>query len=138
MTNPTTDFVASLACSAFSPCARDAVHRFAMPGLGLRAVHGLLGIFLKNYEKVTGAAPGTLFPRARNFSENVRASVRFSKTHAPQGTPTNGQGLGTRRSVHHTHALPATRPRSPRIAPSAHAGYPPRHRLPPAITTPFG
>ena len=52
MTNPATDFVASLACSAFSPCARDAVHRFAMPGLGLRAVHGLLGIFLKNYENV--------------------------------------------------------------------------------------
>ncbi len=96
MTNATTEFVASLACSAFSPCARDAVHRFAMPGLGFRAAHGLLGIFIKNYENVPWVPLETLFPRSRNFFENVRASVQFAKTHAPQGTTANGQGLGTR------------------------------------------
>lgn len=131
MTNPATDFVASLACSAFSPCARDAVHRFAMPGLGLRAVHGLLGIFLKNYEKVTGGTPGTFLPRACNFFENVRASVQFAKTHAPQGTTANGQGLGTRGSVRAAAVMSRLSrrptPNSPASPPPGLiSGYPPR------------
>ena len=58
MTNPATDFVAS---SAYSTCARDAVHRFAMPGLGFRSVHGLLGIFRKNNEEVPRVTPWNVF-----------------------------------------------------------------------------
>lgn len=96
MTNPMTD---SKACSACSPRAQDAVHHFAMPGLGFRSVHRLLGIFRKNYEEVPRELPGTFLPRARHFSENVRASVQFAERHAPQGTLANGQGLGTRDSV---------------------------------------
>ena len=124
MTNPATDFVASSVCPAYSarsPCARDAVHRFALPGMGFRAVHGLLGIFLKKGEEVTRGHPGTLFPRARNFSKNGRASVRFAKTYAPQGTTANGQGLGARGSVRHPVRCPP-----PELAPPTHARTPPR------------
>lgn len=68
MTNPATDFVAS---SAYSTCARDAVHRFAMPGLGFRSVHGLLGIFIKNYEEV---------PRGQALERFCLALATFLKT----------------------------------------------------------
>ncbi len=47
MTNPATN---PAWCTARTARARTAVHRFALPGMGFRAVHGLLGIFIKSYE----------------------------------------------------------------------------------------
>ena len=67
MTNPTTDYLASSACS---PRARDAVHRFPMPGLGGRSVHGLLGIFIKSYEEV---------PRGNSLERFYLALATFLK-----------------------------------------------------------
>lgn len=68
MTNPTAN---SQACSACSSGARDAVHRFSMPGQGFRAVHGLLGIFIKNYEEV---------PRGNSLERFCLALATFLKT----------------------------------------------------------
>ena len=137
MTNPATDFMASSACSACSSCARGAVHHFALPGMGFRAAHGLLGISKKNKE-VPGGKRLEHFASRSHFFRNVRASVQFAKTHAPQGTPANGQGLGTRRSVP-VAAVTNDLPRATRApTPPSPAGCPPRPGFRPAITCPIG
>ena len=80
MTNSTTDVVAS---SAYSTCARNSVHRLAMPGLGFRSVHGLLGIFRKNNEEV---------PRGDSLERFCLVFATFLKTsvrpcNLPKGMP---------------------------------------------------
>lgn len=114
MTNPTTDYMSRSACST---CARDAVHRFSMPGLGFGSVHGLLGIFRKNNEEVPRGNSLERFCLAlATFFENVRASVQFAETHARQGTPANGQVLGTRGSVQATARICASHHNRHRLA----------------------
>ncbi len=97
--------------------------------------------FYKNHVEVPGGNTlGRFFPRAQ-FFRNVRASVRFAKTHAPQGTPANGQGLGTRRSVPVAAVTQRLTPRdlcTVRVPPPLPADCPPRPDFAPAIICPIG
>lgn len=89
-------------CTARTVRARTAVHRCAMPGLGFRPVHGLLGIFRKSYkssQEVEHLASSTPAEKTRNFLQNVRASVHFAETQTGQGIPVNGSANSTRGSV---------------------------------------
>lgn len=142
MTNPATDFVASSACPAYSARARDAVHRFALPGMGFRSVHGLLGIFIKNYEEVPWGDSLERFYLA--LATFLKMSVRpcdLPKRMPRKARPRTDRGSALGAPCERQRSrndLPGATCAQPELAPSAHAGYPPRLAFPPAIIIPIG
>jgi hypothetical protein len=87
-------------CTARTARARTAVHRLPLPGMGFRAVHGLLGIFRKSYKKGTRRIQVTplarFTPHAKLF-ENVRASVRNGAKPCPARVSRERTGARTSR-----------------------------------------
>jgi hypothetical protein len=117
-------------CTARTARARTAVHRFAMPGMGFRPVHGLLGIFEINYKNSQQVAPWSDLLPAKNRETFLKKSVRAvhrPEIHAGQGFPANGRVNGgsgvwprTDQIWHFSAWVSAGLAGSPGVSPSRH------------------